>query len=73
MLNTIVANEPRLAGLNLYPHMFRRYLATYMARHGAPLKDIKAVLGHENVNTTLECYIVEDVDDTQAAHERYAA
>lgn len=73
MLNTIVANEPRLVGLNLYPHMFRRYLATYMARHGAPLKDIKAVLGHENVNTTLECYIVEDVDDTQAAHERYAA
>lgn len=73
MLKAIVASDPRLAKLNLHPHMFRAYLATYMSRHGAPLKDIKAVLGHANINTTLECYVIEGVEDIQAAHEKYAA
>lgn len=73
MLKDIVFNDSRLTGLNLHPHMFRSYLATYMARHGAQLKDIKNVLGHANVNTTLECYIVEDVVSIQEAHGKYAA
>lgn len=72
MLKEIVASDPRLEGLNLHPHRFRAYLATYMARHGASLKDIAAVLGHSNVNTTMECYIVEDPEETQAVHGKCA-
>lgn len=73
MLNAIVGNDPRLNGLNLHPHMFRAYLATYMARHGASINDIKNVLGHSNINTTAECYLIENVDETQEVHKKCAA
>lgn len=73
MLKTIVANDPRLDGVNLHPHMFRAYLATYMARHGATVQDIARVLGHSNINTAYECYMIEDVDDTQIIHGKCAA
>ena len=56
MLKAIVAGDPRLEGVNLHPHKFRAYLATYMARHGAAIEDIKEVLGHSNIQTTDECY-----------------
>lgn len=72
-LKKIVASDERLAGLRIHPHMFRRYLATYMARHGASLDEIKNILGHSSVNTTLECYIVENVQEIQRAHGRFAA
>lgn len=73
MLNGIQRSDPRLEGVRVHPHAFRAYLATYMARHGASLKDIKNILGHANVNTTLECYIVEDLASIQTAHQRYVA
>ncbi len=73
MLKSLVASDERLAGLRLHPHMFRSYLATYMARHGASIDEIKRILGHSNINTTLECYIVEDIRETQAAHSKFAA
>lgn len=73
MLKTIVASDPRLDGVNLHPHKFRAYLATYMARHGAAIEDIKEVLGHSNIQTTDECYIIQDVATIQATHQLYAA
>lgn len=73
MLKDIVVSDSRLTGLNLHPHLFRAYLATYMARHGATLEEIKNVLGHSNINTTVQCYIIEDVKRTKEAHDRYAA
>lgn len=73
MLKELAKSDDRLTGLNLHPHMFRTYLATYMARHGASLKDIQRILGHSNPNTTMECYLVEIIEETQAAHSLYAA
>lgn len=73
MLKKLAKSDNRLEGLNVHPHMFRAYLATYMARHGAPLKDIQRILGHSNPNVTMECYLIEIVEETQAAHSLYAA
>ena len=72
MLNAIVESDKRLTGLNLHPHMFRAYLATYMSRHGASIKDIQRILGHSNINTTSECYIIDD-ESMKQVHELFAA
>lgn len=73
MLNAIVESDRRLSGLNLHPHMFRAYLATYMSRHGASIKDIQRILGHSNINTTSECYIIDDDESMKQVHELFAA
>lgn len=73
MLRKLASSDSRLKGLKLHPHMFRSYLATYMLRHGAAIDEIKRILGHSNINTTLECYIVEDIRETQEAHRKFAA
>lgn len=73
MLDAIVENDPRLEGINLHPHRFRAYLATYMSRHGATVQEIARVLGHSNINTTYECYLLESIDDTQAVHQKCVA
>lgn len=73
MLKALVRRDERLSGLRLHPHMFRAYLATYMARHGASPKDIARVLGHSNINVTYECYIIDDPVETQIVHSKCAA
>lgn len=72
ILKEIVKNDKRLAGLNLHPHMFRRYVATTMYKRGARVEDIRQVLGHSDVNTTL-LYIESDEANTRAAHAKYAS
>jgi len=43
----------RRINLDLKPHDLRRTLAQMMRRAGAPLEQIQATLGHENLNTTM--------------------
>lgn len=73
MLKQIPKRDPRIKHVNLHPHCFRYYLATTMYRHGAPAEDIQLILGHANVRTTLEHYILRNTDDAYKAHSRYAA
>lgn len=72
MLKEIPARDKRIEHVNLHPHCFRYYLATMMYRHGAPAEDIQLILGHCNVRTTLEHYILRNTDDAYKAHSRYA-
>ena len=38
---------------NVHPHRFRRTFATTMARRGMDIQDIKTLMGHTNINTTM--------------------
>lgn len=45
---------------NVHPHRFRRTLATHLAELGMPVQQIAAILGHENINTTMKYITVND-------------
>ena len=56
---------------HVHPHKFRRTLATEMSRRGVQLQEIKAILGHESLDTTME-YIVLNKEDTKSSYRRFA-
>lgn len=56
---------------HVHPHRFRRTLATELARHGMPIQEVAAVLGHEKIDTTMR-YVVLDNEDIKNAYRRYA-
>lgn len=51
MLKNIESQLPEVG--NIHPHRFRHSLATKMLANGAELHDIRNVLGHQKVETTL--------------------
>ena len=56
---------------HVHPHKFRRTLATNMARHGMPVQEVAAILGHEKIDTTMK-YVVLNKDDIKSSYRRYA-
>lgn len=53
------------------PHAFRRSFATHCAESGVPLEDIRRMMGHSKVETTLT-YIVESIGKTfESYHENF--
>ena len=56
---------------HVHPHKFRRTLATELARHGMPIQEVAAVLGHEKIDTTMR-YVVLDKKKNKNAYRRYA-
>lgn len=68
MLNRIA----KAAGVeHVHPHRFRRTLATNMARHGMPIQEVAAILGHEKLDTTMK-YVVLNRDDIRSSYRRFA-
>ena len=57
---------------HVHPHKFRRTLATNLAKRGMPIQDIAAVLGHDNIETTME-YVVLNIEDIRNKYRKYAA
>lgn len=47
-----------MIGIKLHPHMFRHGLAIYLLSQGVNIKVIAARLGHANVFTTMNYYLV---------------
>lgn len=68
MLRTLA----KRAGVDhVYPHKFRRTLATELARRGMPIQEIARILGHERLDTTMEYVVLNDAD-VKNNYRRYA-
>lgn len=71
MLKQIQKRDPRLAGLKISPHTFRRTCGTDMINRGAPAEMVQKKLGHTKVDTTLQCYAAISQETLRDAERRY--
>ena len=55
---------------NVHPHRFRRTFATGLASRGMNIQDVKTLLGHTNINTTME-YVWFDEEKTHISYMQY--
>ena len=61
----------RRCGVKAHPHKFRRTFATTLVNKGVPIEQIKELLGHENLDTTM-IYAIVDQDQIRYNHNKYA-
>lgn len=57
-------------GRDLFPHLFRHTVATDMIQRSVPVTDVQRMLGHANINTTLEYAKTCDAD-VKNNHRKY--
>lgn len=56
---------------HVHPHKFRRTTATTLIRHGMPIQEVAAILGHDKLDTTMR-YVVLDKSEIKNAYQKYA-
>ena len=63
----------KLAGIKkkIRPHILRHTAATTLLFNGCPIGHIKAILGHERLETTCRYYLGIDQRAAKAAHQKY--
>ena len=59
-------------GIDLTPHMFRRYFANMRRKDGWRLELIQQALGHKHLNTTIRYLNIMDDELIEASQEFYA-
>lgn len=65
-----IANRAKVN--NVHPHRFRRTFATKLARRGMEVQEIQRLMGHSNINTTLQ-YICIDDESVKSSYRKYIA
>lgn len=71
-VRTMLNRVAEAAGVeHVHPHKFRRTLATNMARHGMPVQEVAAILGHEKLDTTMK-YVMQNDTDVENDYRRLA-
>ena len=58
-------NLPRV-----YPHKFRRTLATKAIDKGMPIEQVQKLLGHSKIDTTLQ-YAMVNQNNVKMSHKKY--
>lgn len=59
-----------IIGKHITPHIFRHTTASLAIKNGMRVEDVKSLLGHTNINTTM-IYVHNNLDDLKEKHERY--
>ena len=54
----------------VHPHKFRRTRATRLVKHGMPIQEVAAILGHEKLDTTMR-YVVLNNNDIKSSYQKY--
>lgn len=60
----------RLGIQKVYPHKFRRTLATMAIDKGMPIEQLQQLLGHQRIDTTLQYAMVKQ-SNVKLAHKKY--
>lgn len=61
----------RKCNVEVHPHKFRRTIATKVLNRGMPIQDVKEMLGHEQIGTTM-IYCKVSKEEVKYAHQKYA-
>ena len=56
----------------IHPHKFRRTMATRAIDKGMPIEQVQKVLGHSQIDTTMN-YAIVNQNNVKASHRRYIA
>ena len=63
----------RLVGVErIHPHKFRRTMATRAIDKGMPIEQVQKILGHCNIDTTMQ-YVMVNQSNVKGAHKKYLA
>lgn len=61
------------SGINrdLFPHLFRNTISSVLVSKSVPITQVQRLLGHENINTTMQYVKILD-DDVKNSHEKFS-
>lgn len=66
-----ISKNSKIPEVRLYPHKFRKTLATQMFNRGADVAQVQAILGHESPEVTTQCYINRSNETIKHAHRQF--
>lgn len=56
----------------VHPHKFRRSMATRAIDKGMPIEQVQKILGHSQIDTTMQ-YAMVNQNNVKTAHQKYLA
>ena len=57
---------------NIHPHKFRRTMATKAIDKGMPIEQVQKLLGHQQIDTTMQ-YAMVNQNNVKSSHRKYIA
>ena len=56
----------------IHPHKFRRAMATRAIDKGMPIEQVQRILGHSQIDTTMQ-YAMVNQNNVKASHQKFIA
>lgn len=65
-----IRNLGRKVDLKIHPHKFRRTMATRAIDKGMPIEQVQKILGHSQIDTTMQ-YAIVNQGNVKISHQKY--